>query len=159
MKRIKGTTLALFGLFFGLVLGCGVVGIKYYLVQEIVDSLDSEVEASCDCKLVFDSFSLSFLRLKGRATNVRIVEKGVPRLWFDEITTDVDISEIREKRVYLENLTLSGGTADGVGPDSVMFRFIDQITKPLPPEQQDPDRWRAILNTILSCSSEASLQP
>lgn len=148
MKRIKGTTLALFGLFFGLLLGCGVVGIKYYLVQEIVDSLDSEVEASCDCKLVFDSFSLSFLRLKGRATNVRLVENGVPRLWFDEITTDVDISEIREKRVYLENLTLSGGTADGVGPDSVMFRFIDQITKPLPPEQQDPDRWRAILNTL-----------
>ena len=59
MKRIKGTTLALIGLFFGLSLGCGVVALKYYLVQEIVDSLDDEVEAACDCKLVFDSFSLA----------------------------------------------------------------------------------------------------
>jgi outer membrane protein insertion porin family len=148
MRRIKGATLALIGLFLGLSAGLGVVALKYYLVQEIVDALDDEVEAACDCKLSFDSFSLSFLRLKGRATNVRIIEKGVPRLWFDEITTDVDLSEIREKKIYLENLTLSRGTADGAGPDSVMFRFINQITSPLPPEKDTPDRWRAILNTL-----------
>ena len=148
MKRIKGTTLALIGLFLGLSLGCGVVALKHYLVQEIVDALDDEVEAACDCKLVFDSFSLSLLKRQGRATNVRIVENGVPRLWFDEITTDVNIDEIREKRLYLENLTLSRGTADGIGPDSVMFRFIDQLTTPLPPEKQVADRWRAILNTL-----------
>ena len=148
MKRITGITLALTGLFFGLTAGLGIVGLKYYLVQEIVQALDEEVKAACNCSLTFDSFSLSFSRLRGRATNVRLLENGVPRLWFDEITTDVNIEEIFEKRVYLENLTLSHGTADGAGPDSVMFRFIDQITTPLPPEKDDPDRWRAILNTL-----------
>jgi outer membrane protein insertion porin family len=148
MKRITGITLALTGLFFGLTAGLGIVGLKYYLVQEIVQALDEEVKAACNCSLTFDSFSLSFSRLRGRATNVRLLENGVPRLWFDEITTDVNIEEIFEKRVYLENLTLSHGTADGAGPDSVMFRFIDQITTPLPPEKVDPDRWRAILNTL-----------
>ena len=148
MKRISGTTLALIGLFFGLSAGLGVVMLKYYIVQEIVDALDEEVKNACDCKLEFDSFSLSFFGRNGRATNVRIVENGVPRLWFDEVTTDVNIDQIREKKVYLENLVLSNGTADGVGPDSVTFRFIDQLTTPLPPEKQKADRWRAILNTL-----------
>lgn len=138
MKRISGTTLALIGLFFGLSAGLGVVMLKYYIVQEVVDALDEEVKEACDCKLEFDSFSLSFFGRNGRATNVRIVENGVPRLWFDEVTTDVNIDQIREKKVYLENLVLSNGTADGVGPDSVTFRFIDQLTTPLPPKNRRP---------------------
>jgi carbamoyl-phosphate synthase large subunit len=37
----------------------------------------------------------------GRARNVRIVEKGVPRLIFKDIRAKVDLSEIREKKIHL----------------------------------------------------------
>ncbi len=121
---------------------------KQWLVNEIVTSLEEEVVASCDCSLAFDSISLSFSTLRARARNVRISEKGVPRLSFKTITAKVDVSEIRDKKVHLQNLILNEGLADGVGPDSVAFRFIDQLTKPLPPEKQRPDRWRVILDRL-----------
>lgn len=121
---------------------------KHWLVNEIVTALEEEVVASCDCSLAFDSLSLSFSTLRARARNVRIMEKGTPKLSFKTITTKVDISEIRDKKVHLKNLTLNEGTADGVGPDSVTFRFIDQLTKPLPPELDRPDRWRVILDSL-----------
>lgn len=140
--------MALTGLFLGLSVGLVVLLFKHWLVNEIVSSLEEEVRASCDCSLAFDSFSLSFSRLGGRARNVRILERGVAKLSFKEVTAKVNIDEIREKRVHLTKLVLSSGTADGVGPDSVAFRFIDQLTTPLPPEKQRADRWRVILDTL-----------
>jgi len=149
MKRFSGNMLALFGLVFGLIAGSGVVVGKRYLIKEIVGSLNDEVIASCkECSLTYDSLSISFLTLSGRATKVALNERGVPRLSFDEITAHFSIKEILSKKVYLEKLVLSQGVADGVGPDSVTFRFINQITAPLPPERQTADRWRAILNTL-----------
>lgn len=149
MKRPSGHTLALIGLFLGLTTGVLVVFFKNWLVKEIVSSLEDEVKASCaECSLAFDSFSLSFTTLGGRATNVRIMERGVPRLSFKKITAKADISQIREKKVFLKKLVLSNGIADGVGPDSVTFRFIDQLTTPLPPEKQRPNRWRVFLDEL-----------
>lgn len=148
IRFLKGNTLVFVGLFLGLLTGAGVLSFKHWLVNEIVSSLEEEVSASCDCSLAFDSFSLSFSRLGGRARNVRILEKGVPRLTFKDIRAKVDLSEIRDKKVHLSSLVLSGGTADGVGPDSVTFRFIDQLTTALPPELQKPNRWRVILDTL-----------
>jgi outer membrane protein insertion porin family len=147
-KLFRGNTLAFIGLFLGLLTGAVVLYAKSWLVNEIVTALEDEVVASCECSLAFDSLSLSFTTLRAKARNVRIVEKGIPKLSFKTITTKVDISEIRDKRVHLKNLTLNEGTADGVGPDSVTFRFIDQLTKPLPPELQRPDRWRVILDSL-----------
>ncbi len=140
--------MALTGLFLGLSVGLLVLIFKQWLINEIVDSLEEEVHAACDCSLAFDSFSLSFSRLGGRARNVRIMERGVAKLSFKEITARVNLDEIREKKIHLTKLLLSKGTADGVGPDSVAFRFIDQLTTPLPPERQRPDRWRVILDTL-----------
>jgi outer membrane protein insertion porin family len=147
-KLFRGNTLALIGLFLGLSVGGAILLSKQWLVHEIVSALEEEVVASCDCSLAFDSLSLSFSTLRARARNVRIVEKGVPRLSFKTITAKVDVSEIRDKKVHLRNLILNDGLADGVGPDSVTFRFIDQLTKPLPPEKQQPDRWRVILDRL-----------
>lgn len=147
-KLLRGNTLAFIGLFLGLSTGAAILLAKQWLINEVVSALEEEVVASCDCSLAFDSFSLSFSTLRARARNVRIVENGVPRLSFRTITAKVDISEIRDKKVHLENLVLSDGTADGVGPQSVTFRFIDQLTKPLPPEKQRPDRWRVILDSL-----------
>lgn len=140
--------MALTGLFLGLSVGLVVLLFKHWLVNEIVESLEEEVHAACDCSLAFDSFSLSFSRPGGRARNVRIMERGVAKLSFKEITARVNLDEIREKKIHLTKVILSSGTADGVGPDSVAFRFIDQLTTPLPPEKQRPDRWRVILDTL-----------
>lgn len=140
--------MALTGLFVGLSVGLLVLIFKHWLTNEIVDSLEDEVHAACDCSLAFDSFSLSFSRLGGRARNVRIMEHGVAKLSFKEITAKVNLKEIRERKIHLTKVRLTNATADGVGPDSVAFRFIDQLTTPLPPDKQRPDRWRVILDSL-----------
>jgi outer membrane protein insertion porin family len=148
MKRIPGTTLALAGLLIGISFGLVISLFKEYLINEIVEALEDEVKASCDCSLSFDSFNLSFTTLSGRAKNVRILEKGVPKLTFDKITATFSLGQITDKIVSIDNLVLSKGYANGVGPDSATFRFIDQLTTPPPPEKTDPNRWRAILNHL-----------
>ncbi len=140
--------MALLGLFLGLSVGLFLMLFKHWLVNEIVSALEDEVHASCDCSLAFDSFDLSFSTLSGRARNIRIIEQGKAKLTFKDIVAEVDLSQIREKKVSLTRVILSNGIADGVGPDSVTFRFIDQLTAPLPPEKQRPDRWRVILETL-----------
>jgi outer membrane protein insertion porin family len=149
MKRISGNMLALIGLILGLASGLGVITLKRYLIQEIVQALNEEVVASCKtCSLSYDSFALSFLTLSGKVTEVRLLDNGVPKLTFDKITATFSINEIFEQKIYLETLILSNGHAEGVGPDSPTFRFIEQITSPLPPELANKPRWRAILNNL-----------
>jgi len=149
MKRISGNILALAGLILGLASGLGVVALKRYIIQEIVQALNEEVTTSCKtCSLSYDSFSLSFLTLSGKVTGVNLLDNGVPKLSFDKITATFSINEILDQRIYLETLVLSDGHAEGVGPDSPTFRFIEQITSPLPPELANKPRWRAILNNL-----------
>ena len=149
MKRISGNILALVGLILGLVSGLGVVTLKRYIIGEIVQALNEEVTTSCKtCSLSYDSFSLSFLTLSGKVTGVKLLDNGTPKLTFDKITATFSVNEILDQKVYLETLTLSDGHADGVGPDSPTFRFIEQITSPLPPELENKPRWRAILNNL-----------
>ena len=141
--------LALFGLVLGLVSGLGVVTLKRYIIGEIVQALNEEVAISCKtCSLTYDSFSLSFLTLSGKVTGVKLLEDGAPKLTFDKITATFSVNELLDQKVYLETLVLSDGHADGVGPDSATFRFIEQITSPLPPELANKPRWRAILNNL-----------
>ena len=149
MKRISGNMLALIGLIFGLASGLGVVTLKQYLIQEIVQALNEEVATSCNtCSLTYDSFSLSFLTLSGKVTDVQLLDNGEPKLSFDKITATFSIEEILDQKIYLETLILSDGHAEGVGPDSATFKFIQQITSPLSPELQNLPRWRAILNNL-----------
>ncbi|MEY4670118.1 MAG: hypothetical protein RL518_2817 [Pseudomonadota bacterium] len=149
MKRISGNILALIGLVLGLASGIGVVALKRYIIQEIVQALNEEVTVACNtCSLTYDSFSLSFLSLSGKVTDVQLLDSGVPKLTFDKITATFSINEILEQKIYLETLVLANGHAEGVGPDSPTFRFIEQITSPLPPELENKPRWRAILNNL-----------
>lgn len=148
IRLFRGNIIALIGLFLGLSTGAGLLLAKQWIIREVVSALEDEVVASCDCSLAFDSLSLSFLTLRAHARNVRIVEQGLPKLAFKSIVANVDISEIRDKRIHLSSLTLRDGTADGIGPKSVAFRFIDQLTTPLPPEKQRPNRWRVILDNL-----------
>ena len=141
--------LALFGLILGLASGLGIITLKRYLIEEIVQALNEEVVASCKtCSLTYDAFSLSFLTLSGKVTDVKLLDGGAPKLTFDKITATFSINEILDQKVYLETLVLSDGHAEGVGPDSATFRFIEQITSPLPPELAQQPRWRAILNNL-----------
>jgi outer membrane protein insertion porin family len=149
MKRISGNILALIGLILGLASGVGVVALKRYIIQEIVQALNEEVAISCKtCSLSYDSFSLSFLTLSGKVTDVKLLDNGESKLSFDKITATFSVNEILGQKIYLETLILSDGHAEGVGPDSATFRFIEQITSPLPPELENKPRWRAILNNL-----------
>jgi outer membrane protein insertion porin family len=148
MKRISGSTFAFIGLLVGISVGLGINLFKEYLINEIVEALEDEVKASCDCSLAFDSFTVSFITLSGRASNVRILEKGTPKLTFNKVTANFSLGQIREKIISIDNLVLSSGQADGVGPESATFRFIDQLTTPAPPEKADPNRWRAVLEHL-----------
>jgi outer membrane protein insertion porin family len=149
MKRISGNVLALVGLILGLSCGLAVVSLKRYLIGEVVQAINEEVAVACPtCTLTYDSFKLSFLSLSGKVTGVQLLDEGTPKLSFDKITATFNISEILDQKIYLETLILSDGHADGVGPDSATFRFIEQITSPLPPELQNKPRWKAILNNL-----------
>lgn len=149
MKRISGNVLALIGLMLGLASGLGVVSLKRYLIGEIVQALNEEVAVACpSCSLTYDSFKISFLTLSGRVTDVKLLENEIPKLSFETVTATFNINEILAQKIYLETMVLSDGHADGVGPDSATFRFIEQITSPLPPELQNKPRWRAILNNL-----------
>ena len=149
MKRIAGHKLALVGLFAGLMFGLAVTSIKHWLSNEIADAIDDEVRIACPtCSLAFDTFTLSFTTLSGKATNVRILNKGVAKLTFAELRGTFSLAEILERRIYLTSLTLRGGYADGVGPDSETFKFIDQLTAPIPPELDRPGRLRVVLDRL-----------
>lgn len=155
MKRFPGHKLAFLGLFAGLAFGLAVTIFKHWLSNEIIDSIEDEVKASCPtCSLAFDTFSLSFSTLTGKATNVRILKEGQVKLSFSELRGAFSIRDIAEKRVYLTSLNLFNGIADGVGPDSVTFKFIDQLTTPLPPELAKPNRWRITLDRLLIHSAD-----
>jgi outer membrane protein insertion porin family len=148
MKRIAGTTLALIGLALGIAAGFGIVALKKFLVSEIVSALNDEAKKACNCSLEYDTFALSFSTLSGKATNIKLSMDGKQRLAFPLVTSRFSIRHILQKKIALYDLTLTGGYADGVGPDSATFRFIDQLTAPLPPELDKPGRWRVELDSL-----------
>jgi outer membrane protein insertion porin family len=149
MKRFPGHKLALAGLTVGLLFGLGVLLFKNWLAQQIVEVIEDELKASCSsCTLAFDSLTISFSTLSGRATRVRLLDNGKPKLSFDRIDASFSVAQLLEKKIFISTLLLRDGVAAGVGPDSVTFRFIDQLTKPVPPERDRPGRWRAILDSL-----------
>lgn len=145
MKSKRGYKMAIAGLIVGLLVGIGIITSKEWLKREIIDALDDEVRAACDCTLTFDSLDISYLTLSASVSNPRILEKGVSKLSFQRIHAKVSLEEITSKRVLLTKVDLLGGVADGAGPDSVMFRFVDHLTKSTPPELDRPGRWKVKL--------------
>jgi outer membrane protein insertion porin family len=148
MKRFAGTTLAILGLTLGIAAGFGIVSLKKFLIQEITTALNEEAQTACGCSIEYDTFTLSFSTLSGKATNLRLIEKGSTKLSFPLLTSRFSIKQILHKVVTLYDLNLSNGFADGVGPDSATFRFINQLTTPLPPELDSKDRWRVELDSL-----------
>lgn len=156
MKSGRGLKMALAGLIVGIGFGLVILAGKSWLSKEIIGALDDEVRASCDCTFVFDSLDLSFSTLSASMTNPRLLERGKTKLSFASINAKVSLAEITGKMVILSKIDLFDGTADGAGPDSVTFRFIDQLTKPVAPENDRPGRWRVRLEALEVHSSKIS---
>ncbi len=143
------------GLLIGASIGLGVLALKEYIGEQVTGLLEDEVSASCKgCHFAVDSVSVSFLRLRVSATNPRIEKDGKTALSFKRIDVYTSLRHIRDHRIILSRIDLRDGFADGVGPDSPTFQFIDHLTEPLPPERARPDRWRAQLQELRVLNSK-----
>ncbi len=139
-KRAKH--LVIVGLILGLAAGVGIEALRSFAAKELISVLDDEVSASCACEFKYDSVELSFLPLTATATNVRIVEAGRDALRFEKLVGHLGLRKVTEKKLLLDELELIRGHADGVGPDSATFKFIDHLAAPIPPERDRPGRWK-----------------
>lgn len=139
-KRAKH--LVIVGLLLGLAAGVGIELLRSFAAKELISVLDEEVRASCACEFKYDSVKLSFIPLTATATNVRIVEDGRDALRFTKLVAHLGLRKITERKLLLDDLELIEGHADGVGPQSATFRFIDHLAAPIPPERDRPDRWK-----------------
>lgn len=133
----------------GVSLGLAILAFKTYVVEQVVSLLEDEVAASCEgCHFAVDSVSLSLLSLSATANRPRLVQNGKTMLEFKRIVASAGLSKVREHKIILSHIDLYRGLAQGVGPDSPTFRFIDHLTEPIAPEKDRPGRWRAVLENL-----------
>lgn len=138
----NGLKLALIGLILGVLIGLGIRALKAIVAQELVSMLQDEVAASCACKFRHDGVSVSLLTLKASAKNPRIEADGQPKLAFKTIRAHFSLRQLGDHIIPLTNLELIRGRADGIGPDSAVFKFIDHLAAPIAPERDYPGRWK-----------------
>ncbi|RMG39563.1 MAG: outer membrane protein assembly factor BamA [Candidatus Dadabacteria bacterium] len=129
-KKRGGTRLAMAGLVFGVLIGFSILGLKRYLALELVDLLADEVAASCECEFKVDTVSLSLITLRAKAQNAAIIADGHKALNFPIITASFSLRDIFKHVIHLDELKLINGYADGVGPESPTFKFIDHLSEP-----------------------------
>lgn len=146
--RKGGLGKAFIGLMLGVGLGLSILALKSFIADQAIQLLAEEVSASCKCELVHDGVSVSFIPLRVEAKRPRIVSAGATALEFARVRADFSLSQIAEHKILMTELLLSNGIAYGVGPDSPTFLFIDQITKPIAPERDRPDRWRLVMLSL-----------
>lgn len=150
----KGVLLSILGLLIGVAIGSAVLLAQKALEELLVREIGSEAELACGCSIKYDSLEISLLSRSGRARNVRMFDNtGKRRLAFGLIKARFDISEILSKKVWI-SVDLMQGRAHGFDDQSVLFRFIDQLTTPNPNPR--PDRWRVRLKDLRLLSSELS---
>ena len=148
MKK-RGVVLAVAGIFVGVTFGIAVRILAGKIRAEVSQLLSELVQESCECKLAFDSLDIHLFRLSAIARNVRITEGGEEKLTFSRVTASFGLSQVLDRVVSLKELRIREGFADGVGPDSVTFRFIDHLTEPIKPERDRPDRWKLKLQRVV----------
>lgn len=144
--RFRGTTLAVGGLLLGVVIGIAIQVTQRVAARALTELLDSEARAACDgCRFVAEEFDVSLLTLRAVARNARIEEHGVPAFSVRELRGRFGLGDILERVARLEELQLLDAAISGALPESVAYRFIYQLAKPVPPERDRPDRWRVRL--------------
>jgi outer membrane protein insertion porin family len=130
--------------------------------RELLSLLAEEVEKSCsECLLEYDDAYLTFkwgkdtsqketpfykkalVALLPQATAhgkyFRITQQKIPRLTFEKVTARFDLSHIFEKKIIIQDITLSKGVSTGVSSESPTFQFIDHLTSP--PKVKKKKNW------------------
>ena len=85
---------------------------------------------------------MSLIRLFAAAKNVDVICEDKTRtrdnekiaLHFDEITLQAGIRKIFSRIITFDELRLKTGYTNGVAPKSATYKFIDYLSRPLPPE-------------------------
>lgn len=122
----------------GVTLGVGLVALfsASRILEEdlktlIIDELEGELQKVCKrCNIAHDGISISLLTGYGEIAQPRITEdEENVALSFHRITANFQIGSLWNRIIDLD-LTLESGHANGLGPQSVTFKFIDQLSTP-----------------------------
>jgi|GEM_PF-935729 len=140
--RIRGLILASMGVLLGISCGLGILRAKSYFREELSKILNEEARIACGCVFEADSMEVSLLTLAAHAKNPRVTKDGVTKLHFENLVAQFSLAEIMDRTVLLSELTIRNGVADGVDEDSVTYKMIDHLSTSVPPELDQPDRWK-----------------
>lgn len=144
----RGGKLAVLGLLLGVGLGFVIVNTQRYLATEVVALLEEEAVAACNCRFEAEDVSISLLTLTARARNAKVTDPNGTSLAFKKIVAHISPFKIFNRIVVISKLRLIDGFADGLSEDSALFKFIDHLTEPIPPELDRPDRLRVELDRL-----------
>ena len=137
------------GLAIGIIIGGGILALESYIGRNLLELMNREVKASCpDCSFEAEATQVSLLTLSAIAENPRILENGESRLSFKKLKLTFGIKELSDKIIMINMLDLYNGHAEGVGPSSAIYRFIEHLIKPLSPEEDSSDRWKLRLQGL-----------
>lgn len=149
----RGIRLPLYGFLLGLLAGLLVVLLREYIESELVQMLEGEVADSTPCRFAVDRVDLSLLGLSVTAKRPRIECGKNTALLFRTLEGEFSLARWKEHRIELTELRLIDGYADGVGPKSPTYEFINHLAAPLPPERDRPGRWKVKLMKLVMSSS------
>lgn len=134
---------------------CALVAVGYlwlinYIKDEIVDALNDEARQACECSFKVDDLDISLLTLQGTARNARLISKqdGKPKLAFAKLESSFGLEQIFDHKVIIQDLRLIDGYAIGYDEDSVLYRFIDQLSAKPPPGHVSTSLIKARLKSL-----------
>lgn len=127
-----------FALLVGVVLGFSLLYLENYAAKKLIGLLEHEVVSAGPYKLEYDSADMSFITFKGQARNARITENGETKVLVPLLQARFSFWKIAQKIATLEELKLVNATIHGVTKDSPIFKVINYILTPLPPESASP---------------------
>jgi outer membrane protein insertion porin family len=126
---------------------CALVGslvyIERYAARLVREILSEEVEKSCPgCRLQVDAVDISLLTLSGKARGIRMIRRGGGGdhvgVTIGHVRASVGVSKIFSRVLELKSLLLMDVDINQVDDESLLFKFIDQITAPPPPGHKRP---------------------
>ena len=147
MKK-RNLTFVLSSLILGALIGVGIIGLKAYIKKELIEMLDDMARESIGCSFEHDRITIYFSRLKAKAFNPRFVCEGKAVFGFKELEAKFSLESLDEQEITLTKLTLKNGFAIGATLESPIYKFIDFLVAPIPPEEDYPGRWSLKLNNL-----------
>ncbi len=130
----------IFGLFtVALALWISLRFISTYVSGELTEILDEEIKQACsDCEFKVDKTYINLVGLNGYFKNARFLEAGEAKLEFKRVDIQIRLSGLFQKKILIKRLDLIDGFSEGVGVNSLTYKFIDQLIKPRPKKAKPP---------------------